>query len=58
MNKISVLNYKMHSISERKKKKVVENWFKEVQNMKDEVVKMEGEVRKRRFLKIGVSKAI
>ena len=42
----------------KKEKKVVENWFKEVQNMKDEVVKMEGEVRKRRFLKIGVSKAI
>ena len=38
----------------KKEKKEVENWFKEVQNMKDVVVKMEGEVRKRRcFSRLG-----
>ena len=38
----------------KKEKKVVENWLKEVQNMKDDVEKMEGEVRKRRcFSRLG-----
>ena len=44
----------MHSIIKRKKKNEVENWLKEVQSMKDDVERMEQEVRKRRwFSKLG-----